>query len=106
MLSKLLKGKRLIGHIQENHRCRPHVLAGYPLLIEEGQQLASRWPRSTACRFSTSPGRTPVASRALPSGPISPIRQLRELHGQGYTPESEAELLRKIRIGILEKRKE
>ena len=40
---------------------------------------------------------------------ISPgeaLRQLRELHGQGYTPQSEAELLRRIRLDILEKRKE
>jgi hypothetical protein len=38
--------------------------------------------------------------------PEEAIRQLRELHGQGYTPESEAELLRKIRIGILEKQED
>jgi hypothetical protein len=27
--------------LDSDNRCRPHVLAGYPLLIEEGQQLAS-----------------------------------------------------------------
>jgi hypothetical protein len=39
--SKPMGSQEMRMAFNENHRCRQHVLAGYPLLIEEGQQLAS-----------------------------------------------------------------
>jgi hypothetical protein len=39
--SKTMGSQEMRTTFNENHRCRPHVLAGYPLMIEEGQQLAS-----------------------------------------------------------------